>query len=191
MPIPLIPFFRQFFAEMQRRYPWRTREDWYHGYQAFAELEEQLMSGCLQQLIDSNDRIYRLLDSTLNGTQYSESGAGVISPAIPTTPISTTNATNAMRAHISRIWQLLENDIAGVTASPGESIAGAPALPDSESVRDVIRRLLSGTSYADPNPADNVLMALRGTLAANADRNVVDKIVQLDTLLEEIRDLLQ
>lgn len=175
---------------MQRRYPWRTREDWYNGYQAFAELEEMLMNGCLQQLLESNNRLYRLLDTALNGTQYSAAG-DVITPAIPAVPPDSATATNAMRAHISRMWQLLENDIAGVTAGPNESIVGAPALPDDGTARQLLRRLAVGLDgNGTPAPDDNLLTALRGTAQADTDRNVIDKIAELDLLLAEIRDLL-
>ncbi len=68
--IALIPFFRLFFAHMQERYSWKSRDDWLLGYQAFAEIEEMLMAGCLTDLVESNNRLYRLLDSALNGTVY-------------------------------------------------------------------------------------------------------------------------
>jgi hypothetical protein len=197
VPMPLVPFFRRWFDEMQQRYNWQSREDWFSAYQAFAKMESELMSSCLADLITEQQRLYRLLDTSLNGTQYTVTG-DLISPALPAVPTSSANATNALRAHISRIWQLLENDIAGITAGPGESIVGAQALPDGDSVRDVLRRLIAGTTYADPKPADNLLMALRGTVVASTERNVIDDsgtaivdlIDQVETLLTQIRDSL-
>jgi hypothetical protein len=194
VPVPLIPYFRQFFAEMQRQAIWRTRDDWYHGYQAFTELEEMLMAGCMQQLITEQQRLYRLWDSALNGTEYVDV-AGVITPAIPAVPPASASATNALRAHVSRLWQLSENAVAGVTAGPGESIDGAVELPDDQTARALLRRLTAGIDGgATPAPADNLLTALRGTTIADTDRNVIDsniaKLSELLTRLTEIRDKL-
>lgn len=65
-----IPFFRLFFSEMQEVSKWSSRDDWWRGYQAFAEMEEMLMSGCVDALIEGQNRIYRLLDTALNGRVY-------------------------------------------------------------------------------------------------------------------------
>jgi hypothetical protein len=51
VPVSFIPFFRRFFAVMQKEYVWQTRADWYVGYQVFAEMEVQLMSNCIERLI--------------------------------------------------------------------------------------------------------------------------------------------
>ena len=194
LPIPLIPFVRRWIGEMQEQPIWKSRDDWFSAYQAFAEIEEMLMAGCMQQLIDEQRRVYRLLDTSLNGTQYTDVG-GVITPALPSVPPASANKTNALRAHVSRLWQLAENEVAGVTASADESILGAPALPDSHTVRDLLRRLTAGIDgNSDPAPDDNLLMALRGTAVATADRNVIDsnitKLTDLLTRLTEIRDKL-
>jgi hypothetical protein len=77
IPTALVPFFRIFFAQMQERGTWATREDWYKGYQAFVAIEEELM-GCtgLQVMIDEQRRLYRLLDSVFNGKLYTAVAGG-------------------------------------------------------------------------------------------------------------------
>ena len=65
-----IPFFRLFFSEMQEVSKWSSRDDWWRSYQVFAEMEEMLMSGCIETLIEGQNRIYRLLDTALNGVEY-------------------------------------------------------------------------------------------------------------------------
>ena len=190
IPVPLIPFFRQYFAEMQKRYLWRTHNDWIGGYQAFAALEEELMAGCIQQLIAEQQRLYRLIDTSMNGTEYTLVG-DVVTPALPAVPPASVNATNSLRAHVTRIWQLAENEVAGVTAGPGEGVAGALALPDNQSTRAVLRRLVAGIDgNTTPAPVDNLLQALRGTAAATTDRNLTSLIDQVENLLTEIRDKL-
>lgn len=188
----MVPLIGGLFSRYEQRYEWSSDADFRAGYQAVAELQEQLFMGlgCIEQIVESNQQIYRLLDTSLNGTQYAVVG-GVITPEIPAVPPASVEALNAMRAHIGRIWLLLENEVAGATATAGEGILGSPALEDDQTGRQLLRRLLVGVDgNGTPAPGDNLLTALRGTTEAGADRNVVDKIVQLDTLLAEIRDLL-
>jgi hypothetical protein len=55
-------------------------------------MEAQLMSGCLTELVEGQNRLYRLLDSALNGTAYSvdtpatETAPAIVSPEIPAAP---------------------------------------------------------------------------------------------------------
>jgi hypothetical protein len=194
IPVPVVPYFRRFFAQMESPYVWKTPEDFQRAYPVFAEIEAQMTASCVSTITTSIDRLYRLLDTSLNGTQYSAqvvNGETVVEPALPAVPPASTNATNALRAHVSRLWQLGENAVAGVTAGPGESIADAPALPDFTTERELLRRLISGVDgNGDPAPADNLLMALRGTAAATTDRNLTSLIDQVETLLGEIREKL-
>lgn len=134
VPIPLIPFFRRFFSDMQRPYTWQTREDWYNGYQAFAALEESLMAGCLQDLVESNNRIYRLLDVALNGAGYistpnpEDPERPIILPEIPATPQMQTTHFMAMRAQLARIHQLLENAATGAPYASESALDGTVGL---------------------------------------------------------------
>lgn len=157
IPVPVVPYFRRFFAQMEMPYIWKARGDFERAYPVFAEIEAQMTrASCVSSVVESVDRVYRLLDSALNGAVYSEAG-GLVEPAIPAAPA----------------------DVA-----PDELPAAA--------LRRRIERLIAGVDGgADPRPGDNLLTALRGTTAAGVDRNVIDKIGQLDTLLAEIRDLLQ
>jgi hypothetical protein len=61
---------------------WATDEDWQQGYQWVAQFQEQLMAGCLntgiQTIIDEQRRLYRLLDTALNGAAYTATAYGPI-----------------------------------------------------------------------------------------------------------------
>jgi hypothetical protein len=187
LPIPLIPYARQWIGEMQQQHIWQTREDWFAAYQAFAELEEELMAGCMQQLIAEQQRLYRLIDTSLNGTQYTSAG-GVVTPALPAVPPASASAPNAMRAHVGRLWHLAENEVTGKTAVAGEGVTGAPALTDDQTARELLRRLTVGVDgNSDPAPVDNLLQALRGTAQATTDRNLTSLIDQVENLLTEIK----
>jgi hypothetical protein len=106
VPIPLIPFFRQFFGDMQHKSIWQSREDWFNAYQAFSELEDELMSGCMQQMITEQQRMYRLLDAALNGTVYevdtpaTGTTPAIITPAIPDVPGSPAGIVAGLRQQL-------------------------------------------------------------------------------------------
>jgi hypothetical protein len=195
VPVPLVPYFRRFFAQQQSPYIWKTRADFERAYPAFTAIEAQMTASCISNLVAEQQRLYRLLDTALNGTHYTVVPMGsepVIVPELPAVPPASANATNSLRAHITRLWQLAENDVAGVTAGPGEGIAGAPALPDDTTARQLLRRLTQAVDgNGTPAPGDNLLAALRGQVESGESRNVIDKIAALDALLDEIKELLQ
>jgi hypothetical protein len=72
----------------QQRGYWQTETDYQQGYNAFAELQASMTNNCLTELIESNNRLYRLIDASLNGTTYTADGSTppVVSPAIPAAP---------------------------------------------------------------------------------------------------------
>lgn len=178
VPIPIIPFFRDFFAHMQQRGLWQTRDDWLKAYRIFGQIEAELMGSCIQDLIESNNRLYRLLDTALNGTQYTATPDGIggitILPQIADAPPASVSAPNAMRSHIGRLWHLVENLTSGTTYAADAGVDGAPALPDAVALRDVFRRLIAGIDGGAEPPATNL----------------VELLDQAETLLAEIRDKL-
>jgi hypothetical protein len=195
VPVPMVPYFRRFFAQMESTYVWKTPADYQRAYPVFAEIEAQMAAAsCMSTITTSIDRLYRLLDTTLNGTEYTDTG-GVISPELPAVPPASVSAPNALRAHVGRLWHLAENDTTGATYAAGAGIDGSPELADDQAVRDVLRRITAGMDGGgDAPPTDNLLMALRGTSEATTDRNVIDsnitKLTDLLTRLTEIRDKL-
>lgn len=80
------------------------------------------------QIVEAIDRLYRLNDSTFNGTQY-EVADGVITPPIPAVPPASTGEGNALRAHVGRLWTLAENAHTGATFSQDAGINGGAELP--------------------------------------------------------------
>lgn len=169
IPIPVLPYLRRFFAQMQSSYIWKSSDDFERAYPVFSGIEAQMTSSCVSGITESIDRLYRLLDTTLNGTQYTDN-AGIISPELPSVPPASASATNAMRAHIGRIWKLLENTTNGATAATGEGVDGAPALDDNQSTRAVIRA-----------KADEIKQAI---VDGNTDvEQLLDDVAQLVILL--------
>lgn len=97
------------------------------------------------QIVEAIDRLYRLIDTSYNGTQYTAeppdpvTGDQVVTPAIPAAPPASTDAQNAMRAHLGRLWQLAENSTSGATFGAGAGITGSTALNDNVPTRETIR----------------------------------------------------
>jgi hypothetical protein len=106
---------------------WLSETDYEAGYNAFAEIQAAMANNCLIDLVESNNRLYRLLDSALNGTVYTVDG-DLVEPAIPAVPPSSTGAANALRAHVGRLHQLAENAATGAAYSAGSGIDGSPEL---------------------------------------------------------------
>jgi hypothetical protein len=152
VPVAAIPFLRRFFEDIQQPSRWATRDDWYRAYQVFGEMEAELMSGCLQELIESNRQIYRLLDTALNGTVYTVTPAEsplpiladptrpTIEPAIPDAPPDTAPQflpLISVRNRLSRLVDLVDN------AMNGTVIDAAPTLqPDIRNNLEAIRVLI-------------------------------------------------
>ncbi|HEU4328594.1 MAG TPA: hypothetical protein VFS21_35985 [Roseiflexaceae bacterium] len=91
-----------------------------------------MTNNCLQELTEGQNRLYRLLDTALNGTQYAELPDGEISPAIPAVPPAGTTEANALRAQAARLWQLAEN-AATAAEFTTSAIDGGPALDETTS----------------------------------------------------------
>lgn len=170
----LIPFFRLFFADMQKRDRYATRDDWWHGYQAFAELEEMLMSGCVQQLIEGQNRLYRLLDTALNGVAYTATTdpatqITTITPDQPVVPATTVGVAPGLRR------QLL--DMQGTINAGWFGIGGEPAT-----LADIVNALRVGSD----GQKQNILDTLGNILAAGG--NVAHIFTLVESLFADTAD---
>jgi hypothetical protein len=67
----LVPIVSGLLARMSNRYEWLTDADYEQGYNAFAHLRGCMLSCPLSELLESNNRLYRLLDRAYFGTEYS------------------------------------------------------------------------------------------------------------------------
>lgn len=134
IPVALVPFVAGALRPLERRYLWASDADYERAYNALADLQRQLMGDTLRDLLESNRQIYRLLDTALNGTQYTaqqnlaEPERPLITPAIPAAPPAGTSAPNALRAHVGRLWHLAENASTGASYPADTGVDGAAAL---------------------------------------------------------------
>ncbi len=142
----LVPLISGALNKFQSEYIWDTSVDYELGYYAFAELQANLMNNCLQDLVDSNNRLYRLLDTSLNGTAYSATPATspppaapadptrpTITPALPVVPPATSPAALpvfALRARFERVVNLLDN------LATGQQFPAVPAFLSSDALQN-------------------------------------------------------
>lgn len=130
----LIPYVAGALRFFEKRGTWATPADYEAGYNAFAELQGCMMRLCIDALIESNDRLYRMIDTALYGTAYEVLAAEPleVEPAIfPTHPLVISDPDSILgRMEDSR--QLLQNALNG-TATP---IYDRP-----DGVRDLLEQL--------------------------------------------------
>lgn len=93
IPAELVPLVSGLFAKMCERRVWATDEDYEEGYNTFAHLRGCMLACSMKQLLESNDRLYRLVDRAFFGTEYSlvSNEPLVIEPPISAIPESAIN----------------------------------------------------------------------------------------------------
>lgn len=133
----MIPLVSGALNKFVQEYVWETYEDWELGYNAIAEIQLQMANNCLQELIDSNDRLYRLLDTAFNGTTYTAGEPPT--PPIPVVPPASDGLLETVRK------------LQGVLNPGWFGIGGQPAT-----LADVVNALRIGSE----TDADKVLDAL-------------------------------
>lgn len=175
VPRRLIPLFCGALSTLEKRDVWASEDDWRQGYQWITETQANLMGGCVDRIVEMQEKTYRLLDTALNGTVYTVSPAPspapspppdptkpTVSPAIPWAPDSTDPQAlpvAALRSRIDRLTDLVDNALNGTV------IPNSPT--DKASVRDnleEIRLLLeaSGTNDADMESILNLILLALG-----------------------------
>ena len=115
IPRPLVPFVGGLLKIMEQRGFWSSSTDYGRGYTAVVELEACLMSTCLSVLLESNDRLYRLVDTGLFGTEYTIESDDplVVTPAIPAARVLAYDNVDSVLGRLDRLAQLTDNTFNG------------------------------------------------------------------------------
>lgn len=131
--IPLVAGALRFF---ERRGSWETDADYEQGYNAFAELQVCLMRACIDDLVESNNRLYRLLDTALFGTGYVVQSTDplVVTPDIPPQRTMGIYDEASLLGRLENLKQLLENGLNGTET---------PNYDRQNGVRDLIEQLIA------------------------------------------------
>jgi len=93
----LLPIVAGNIRKLADRYVWIDDTSWRKGYNAIAEMLI-MQNG----IVDSIDRLYRLLDASLNGTAYTadSSTPPVVTPAIPAAPGAVDGLASGLRKQL-------------------------------------------------------------------------------------------
>lgn len=113
---------------------WNTDADWQYGVLALNRVQEAILTGT-QTLVDAVDRLYRLMDTALNGAAYTSSpnpadpARPIVSPEIPAAPaMDAPTAPAALRAQLRRLHQLAENAATGAQFGQNSAMLGTVGL---------------------------------------------------------------
>lgn len=212
LPLRYVPLLLWAIERQKDRGDWTSELDWIQGYTDLCRVQwEMLMGGNLQDLIESNRQIYRLLDTTLNGATYSavpdplEPDELLISPTIPPVPANTTPATlppYAFRRRFERLINLVDNESTGATFPLDPAWLSEAALTDNEGLRRSLREMqgtinagwfgiggekatiadvVSALRIGSPQDAERIDTALEALSVASSSANVFSVVRQLLT----------
>jgi len=127
----LIPYVAGALRFFEKRGTWASDADYESGYNAFAEIQRCMMRCCIDDLIESNDRLYRLLSGALYGTEYSTVSTDpelVIEPPIgPYHSLDFENE-NSILGRMEDMRQLLQNALNGTDTPLYTEIPGIREL---------------------------------------------------------------
>ncbi len=115
IPRPLVPFVGGLLKIAEQRGFWLSDTDFRRGYTAIIELEACLMSTCLDVLLQQNDALYRLLNTSLLGVAYTTVSDDplVVTPAIAPHVNLDVHDQDSLLGRIDRLTQLVDNSING------------------------------------------------------------------------------
>jgi hypothetical protein len=115
----LIPFVAGALKHFEERRSWHSDAEHQIAYNAFLELEICMTRLCVDDLIESNDRLYRMIDTALYGTSYEVTSAEplIVEPQIwPTHELVIANA-DSLLGRAEDLKQLLQNALNGTSTT--------------------------------------------------------------------------
>lgn len=165
----LIPYVAGALKMYERRGWWATDQDWEYAYNAFAALEIAMAGNCVTDLIESNNRIYRLLDTIFNGAQYAAFGnPPVISPEIPAVPDGNDFEAPGLRRQLLDMQGEIDEwwfGIGGRPATIADLVAAMRRTPENQATAiDSALDTLDGI-----DDATDVINTVRGLFATGED----------------------
>jgi hypothetical protein len=148
--VSLMPIIAGMLAPLEEPRLW-VEGDYPAAYRAIADLEAAMTLTCVQDLVESNNRLYRLIDWSLNGRVYDagDSPPDSITPAIPDVPNTDISSPGMVRTQVV-IRNMLSN------ALNGDVNDDFSILP---SIRDQLQSIIDGLA-ADDTSLEDVLSEL-------------------------------
>jgi hypothetical protein len=141
LPAPLVPHVAGSMRELEEREYWFSDADHESGYNAIAEVYICMATGCLTELVEAQNRLYRLLDTQLTGTEYAASELDGVITVLPPIPAAPPPPLRSFHSRLERLEHLLDN------AYNGQQYL--PDFGDTDSVRDLLRALIIAVQETD------------------------------------------
>src|ERR1044072_369068 len=115
IPRPLVPYVGGLLKIAEQRGFWASQQDYIDGYTAVVELEECLMSTCLDVLLEKHDEQYRLLNTAIFGVTYATVSEDplVVTPAIAPHVTLDVHDQDSIMGRLDRLTQLVDNRLGG------------------------------------------------------------------------------
>lgn len=150
-PVEAVPFMLHALKQKAERFYWDSEEDYSRGRQLMAQVGSELLMPCGTELVRSIDRVYVLLDTTLNGIQYTVTGTGtatdpyVYTPPIPDAPDLQDYVYPGMRSFAEVTEKLVHNIVDGTTLD---------GVTESRNFRQQLEDILTQLQQAEEGEVD-------------------------------------
>lgn len=167
VPAEWVPAVAGKIAELEWRESWASEDDWRAGAQLAAELQEQLMGNCVNDLI-AEIRALRGVrvdaEATPEASRTIDDYYSLRDVALPLTPEGDQwpDGDINLYAILRSAWNFDSIRVAGLSDL---------VSPTLEAILHALR--------GDTETSDNILQALRGDTTATADYNIINQILEL------------
>lgn len=152
----LLPLVAGALKHFEERRVWHSDEEHERAYNAFAEIQAAMTLLCAQELIESNNRIYRMLSTAIFGTEYtvqSDDPLVVLPELTPTHDLIIEND-DSILGRMEMQKQLLENALNGTET---------PNYIRQNGVRDLLEQLI--TALQQTGQLDDDILAKLAEIA--------------------------
>lgn len=134
VPRPLVPYVGGLLKILEQRGFWASSTDYLRGYTAVIELEECLMTTCLDVFLRKQEALYRMLDTALYGKVYEVVSEDplVIEPGIPDVHEAIFQPDFGIMFQLDKLTQLTDNSLNGTEV---------PLYDNPPSIRDKLEEV--------------------------------------------------
>lgn len=142
VPRPLVPYVGGLLKILEKRGFWSEDIDYERGYTATLELERCLMSTCVNDLLERQDALYRLLDTALFGTEYTIESTDplVVTPPIPAARLLAYDNQASLLGRADQSIQLVDNTLNGTET---------PLYAYTPSVKELLQGVIDAIAAED------------------------------------------
>jgi hypothetical protein len=159
-PVAVVPFALGALEYRIPKYVWAD-DSYARGVQLIRSLQMAILCGGMQELIESQNQIYRMLGTAIYGTEYSvveTTPELIVTPIIEPTHALTIENEESILGRMEDMKQLLQNALNGTET---------PLYSEPLGVRELLANLITAVEAGTTNDADMLaeLVQIAGLLA--------------------------